>query len=143
MRKSPFLIVVLLFLVLAVYGCARPVETDGRTDEQLAAATAAVEENIQALPTDLPIHPDAEKLRFAAGNTYITYEVLGDVDTIVDYYRTELESMGWEKRGNSPETPIGGALTILRVKPDKNVSITVQSIPSSDYVRVLISVILK
>jgi hypothetical protein len=143
MRKPPFLIVVLLFLLLAVYGCARPAETDERTEEQIAAVTAAVEENIQALPTDLPIHPDAEKLKFAANNTYITYEVLGDVDTIVAYYRTELEAMGWEKRGNSPENPIGGALTILRVKPDKNVSITVQAIPSSDYVRVLISVILK
>jgi hypothetical protein len=143
MRKLALIVFVLVLVMAAGYGCARPVETDGRTEEQIAAVTAAVQENIETLPTDLPIHPEAEKLKFAAGNTYITYEVLGDVDTIVDYYRTELEAMGWEKRGNSPETPIGGALTILRVKPDKNVSITIQSIPSSDYVRVLINVILK
>lgn len=143
MKRLVILGMLLLFIAVAGYGCSRPVETEGKTEEQIVAATAAAEENIAALPTDLPIHPDAEKLKFAAENTYITYEVPGDVDTIVEYYRTELAAMGWEKRGNSPETPLGGALTILRSKPDKNVSVTIQSIPQSDYVRVLITVIQK
>lgn len=143
MNKPLVLFLVLLLMSLTAYGCARRNDGPAFTEEQIAAATAAAEENIQALPTDLPIHPNAEKLKFAANNTYITYEVLGNVDEIVEYYRTELESMGWERRGNSPENPIGGALTILRVKPDKNVSVTIQAIPNSEYVRVLISVILK
>jgi hypothetical protein len=69
--------------------------------------------------------------------------VTGDLNTIVDYYRTELETQGWTKRGNSPENPIGDAMTLLRVKPDKNISVTIQGIPESDQVRVLITIILK
>jgi hypothetical protein len=133
---------VLLFIAVAGFGC-RPAEVVGKTDEQLAAATAAVQENIAALPTDVPIHPLAEKLKFAAGNTYITYEVPGGMDTIIEYYRTELAGLGWEKKGNSPETPLGGALSLLRSKSDKNISVTIQSIPESEYVRVLITVIAK
>lgn len=143
MKKILLLLMVLLFVAVAGIGCSGPAEPEGKTDEQLAAATAAVEENIAALPTDVPIHPDAEKLKFAAGNTYITYEVPGDVDTIADYYRTELAALDWEKKGNSPESPLGGALSLLRSKSDKNISVTIQSIPESEYVRVLITVIAK
>jgi hypothetical protein len=142
MKRLILLVIVLLFVAVAGYGC-RPAEVVGKTDEQLAAATGTAQANIDALPTDVPIHPDAEKLKFAAGNTYITYEVPGGVDLIVEYYRTELANLGWEKKGNSPETPLGGALSLLRSKPDKNISVTIQSIPESEYVRVLITVISK
>lgn len=136
------LILILLAVLLGVYGCARPQE-ETRSDEQIAASTATVQANIDALPIDVPIHESADKLKFAAGNTYITYEVPGTVDEIAEFYRAELLALGWEKKGNSPEQPLGGALTILRSKPDKNISVTVQSIPNSESVRVLITVISK
>lgn len=142
MRRFIFVTLVLLFVAVAGYGCSRPTEA-GQTDEQIAAATAAAQAFVEAVPTDVPIHPDAEKLKFAAENTYITYEVAGGVDAIVEYYRTELEALGWEKRNNSPESPLGGALTLLRSKPDKNISVTIQSIPNSDSVRVLMTIISK
>lgn len=132
-----------LLLFIFAYGCTPAAEESGKTDDELAAATATAQANLSALPSDLPIHANAEKLKFAAGNTYITYEVAGSVDDIVAYYRTELETQGWEKANNSPEEPFGGSLTILRSKPDKNISVTVQSIPESEYVRVLLSIIPK
>lgn len=142
MRKIILLLLATLVGMLVLFGCARPTE-EVKSDEQIVSATTTVQAKIDALPTDVPIHEGAIRLKFAAGNTYITYEVPGDVDTIVEYYRTELQALGWEKKGNSPETPLGGALSLLRSKPDKNISVTIQSIPESENVRVLISVILK
>lgn len=136
------LVLVFIIAVLGIYGCARPQE-ETKSDEQIASSTATVQANIDALPTDVPIHENADNLKFAAGNTYITYEVPGTVDEIVEFYRTELLALGWEKKGNSPEQPLGGALTLLRSKSDKNISVTVQSIPNSENVRVLITVIAK
>lgn len=136
------LVLVFIIAVLGIYGCARPQEGT-KSDEQIASSTATVQANIDALPTDVPIHENADNLKFAAGNTYITYEVPGTVDEIVEFYRTELLALGWEKKGNSPEQPLGGALTLLRSKSDKNISVTVQSIPNSENVRVLITVIAK
>lgn len=141
MRRFIAFKLVLLFVTLAGFGCSRPETANDITDEQLIALTATAQANIEGVPPDVPIHENAVKLKFAAGNTYITYQVLGDVDTIVEYYRTEMELLGWEKKNNSADTPIGGALTLLRSKPDKNISVTIQSIPGSEYVRVLISVI--
>ena len=142
MRKFSAFILILVIYSLVLSGCGKPQEVV-KTDEQLAASTATAQANVDSLPTDVPIHEGALKLKFAASNTYITYEVPGTVDEIVEYYRTELQTLGWEKKGNSPEQPLGGALTLLRSKPDKNISVTVQSIPDRKNVRVLITVILK
>ena len=141
MKKVFLTLVLVIMTALALVGCSRPVEGPDKTDAEIVSATATAQANLAALPVDVPIHPEAETLKFAAGN--ITYIVTGDVDTITNYYRAELETQGWEKRGNSPESPIGGALTLLRVKPDKNISVTIQSIPESDQVRVMITLILK
>lgn len=143
MKKTAWIILLLLFVAVAGYGCAQSQANAGKTDEQIAAATATTQANLDSLPDDVPIHVGAENIKFAAGNTYITYEVLGTVNEIVEYYRAELQSQGWEKRNNSPESPLGGSLTILRSKPDKNISVTIQSIPDSEYIRVLINVIIK
>jgi len=142
MRKLIALILIMLIGVLGLFACARPTE-EVKTQAQIISSTTTVQANIDALPTDVPIHENAMNLKFAAGNTYITYEVAGDVDTIANYYRTELEALGWVKKGNGAEKPLGGAITLLRTKPDKNISVTVQSIPESENVRVLITVIKK
>jgi hypothetical protein len=134
------MILILIVVLLGVYGCAKP-EEQAQTDEQVAATTATVQANVDALPDDVPIAEGALNLKFAAGNTYITYEVPGTVEEIVEFYRSELLTLGWEKKGNNPEQPLGGAITLLRSKTDKNISVTVQSIPESDNVRVLITVI--
>jgi hypothetical protein len=143
MKKITLVVILIMMTVLGLVGCGRPAEEAGKTDDEIVAATATVQANLDLLPPDVPIHPEAETLKFAASNTSITYIVTGDVDTITNYYRSELEALEWTKRGNSPESPIGGAITLLRVKPDKNISVTIQSIPESDQVRVMITLILK
>ncbi len=142
--KPVFSAMLLSTMVLTILvGCSRPSDGPEKSEDEIAAATATAEANLAGLPTDVPIHPNAEQLKFAASNTSISYIVTGDLDTLVAFYRTELEAQGWEKRGNSPESPIGDAITLLRVKPDKNISVTIQGIPESDQVRVLITIILK
>lgn len=143
MKRIFSAMIVFGMMLLALAACSRPAGETQKSEDELAAATATAEANLAGLPTDVPIHPNAEQLKFAASNTSISYIVTGDLDTLVSYYRSELESQGWTKRGNSPENPIGDALTILRVKPDKNISVTIQGIPESDQVRVLITLILK
>lgn len=138
MKKRIVLVVVLA--LMSIYGCARPQE-ESHTDEQIAAATGTAQANVDALPVDVPIVEGAINLKFAANNTYITYEAPGTVEGIVEFYRNELSALGWEKKGSSPEQPLGGAITLLRSKPDKNISVTIQSIPQSDNVRILITVI--
>ncbi len=134
---------ILLLLVSSMMAACSPEVESGPSEAEIFAATATTQANLALVPPDVPIHENAVNLRFAASNTYISYEVLGTVDEIVSYYRDTMESLGWEKRTNTNEEPIGGALTLLRVKSDKNISVTVQSIPESEYVRVLISVIFK
>ncbi len=141
-RIAPVLFFITL-LSFVLYGCSRPSEDAGKTDTEVVAATATTQANLASLPADVPIHPEAQELKFAAQNTNISYIVSGGLDANVEYYRVELESQGWTKRGNSPEAPIGDAITLLRVKPDKNISVTIQGIPESDQVRVLITLILK
>ncbi|MCK6584291.1 MAG: hypothetical protein L6Q49_14440 [Anaerolineales bacterium] len=143
MKRIFAAIIFVMVLAFTLYGCSRPAEEAGKTDAEIVAATATTQAHLDSLPADVPIHPEAEELKFAASNTSISYIVLGDVTTITDYYRAELETLEWTKRGNSPENPIGDAITLLRVKPDKNISVTIQGIPESDRVRVLITLILK
>lgn len=134
---------ILLFISGSMMASCAPQVESGPSDADIISATATAQANLALIPSDVPIHENAVNLMFAAGNTYISYQVLGTVDEIVAYYRDTLESLGWEKKTNSNEEPIGGALTLLRTKSDKNISVTVQSIPESEYVRVLISVIFK
>ncbi|MBE7434106.1 MAG: hypothetical protein HS100_09310 [Anaerolineales bacterium] len=143
MKRLLAALIFVMVLAFTLYGCSRPAEEAGKTDAEIVAATATTQAHLDSLPADVPIHPQAEELKFAASNTSITYVVLGDVAKISDYYRSDLETEGWTKRGNSPENPIGDAITLLRVKPDKNISVTIQGIPESDRVRVLITLILK
>ncbi len=142
MKRIPVIALGMMVLVLVLSACVGRSEQT-QTDDEIAAATATAEAMASTIPTDVPIREGALNLKLAANNTYISYEVLGTVDEIVEYYKAEMLSLGWEKRGASPEAPIGGAITLLRYKPEKNVSVTIQSIPKRENVRVLITVIPK
>lgn len=139
-----FVLLLLLLTASSLAACSRETVESGPADDAAhVASTATAQANLALVPADVPIHENAVNLKFAAGNTYISYEVLGTLEDIVAYYRDTMASLGWEKRNNSNEQPIGGALTMLRSKPDANISVTIQTIPESEYVRVLISVISK
>lgn len=141
MKKGLFIVLILAVLAAGMTACGKKEAQTGQEDEQAAARTATAAVNIAAIPEDVPIMEGAENLRVAAGNTYIAYEAEGALEDVVQYYRDQLEQLGWEKRGSSPEQPIGGAQTLLRYKEDKNISVTIQSIPESTRVRVLMTLI--
>ncbi len=136
------ILVLILAGIMALAACG-PREVAGPTEAQIASLTATAAVMQSALPVDLPIPADATNLRIAANNTYISFEVLGPLDSVIEYYKTSLAEQGWEKMNNSNEAPVGEAVTLLRSKPDRNLSVTIQSIPKSDNVRVLITVINK
>lgn len=127
---------------MTLNACSPPQEVE-KSASQIDAATATAQANLDAMPPEIPIHEGGYNFRFAAENTYITYEVDGAFDVIVEYYRAELEVLGWEKINNSNEAPLGEALTLLRSLPDKNISVTIQQIPQRESVRILITVIKK
>jgi hypothetical protein len=135
-----FGLLILLLAVLTMVACGPKAES-GPSDAEILAGKETAQANLAVLPPDVPIHENAVNLRFAASNTYISYEVLGTLDDIVVYYQDALRDEGWEKRNNSNEESIGGAVTLLRGKPDRNISVTIQLIPESEFVRVLLSVI--
>ncbi len=136
MKKQIFIVLILLILT----ACGPKAEA-GPSDEQIASGTATAEVMQAAMPDDLPIPEGAFNMKLAANNTYISFEVLGPIEDVSAYYKEALIAEGWEKINNSNEEPMGGAVTLLRSKPTKNVSITIQSIPESENVRVLITVI--
>ncbi|HXF85088.1 MAG TPA: hypothetical protein VNK49_06835 [Anaerolineales bacterium] len=135
------LVILIVFGMSFLSACARGSTT--LSEAESAAQTATVEAGFSAIPEDVPIHESAVNLKLAANNTYISYEALGTVEEITNYYRENLEAIGWEKRNKSNESPVGGVVTLLRSKEDANISVTIQSIPESDYVRVLISILRK
>lgn len=138
--KTTFAVLGLISIIILT-ACSPGTEVE--PDTQVVSRTATAEAGYSALPEDVPMHESMVNLKLAANDTYISYEALGTVDEIAQFYKENLAAKGWEKRNNSNEAPIGGAITLLRAKEDANISVTVQSIPESDYVRVLISVIRK
>ena len=89
-------------LAMTLNACSPPQEVE-KSASQIEAATATAQANLSAMPPEIPIHESGYNFKFAAENTYISYEVDGAFDVIVEYYRTELERLGWEKINTDPE----------------------------------------
>jgi hypothetical protein len=141
MKKGLIVVLILAAFVAGLTACGKQDAGTGQEDDQSTARTATAEARFAAIPEDVPIMEGAENLRVASNDTYIAYEVEGTLEGVVQYYRDQLEQLDWEKRGSSPEQPIGGAHTLLRYKEDKNISVTIQSIPESTKVRILMTII--
>lgn len=141
--KTKLLFLSIPLIVMISLGACSPPQEEQKSASEIDAATATAQSNLSGLPPEIPINEGGYNFRFAAENTYISYEVDGAFDTIVEYYRTELEALGWEKKNNSNEAPLSEALTLLRSRPDKNISVTIQQIPQRETVRILITVINK
>lgn len=142
MKRKLSVVLILIALIVVATACGKPDAPAAGLDEgQSAARTATAEARLASIPEDVPIMDGAENLKVGANDTYIAFEAEGTLDDVVQYYRDQLEQLGWEKRGSSPEQPIGGAQTLLRYKPEKNISVTIQSIPESTKVRVLMTLI--
>ena len=95
------------------------------------------------VPDDVPMMPGATKLKTTADNTYIAYEVASTtVEAVTKFYQDELLTHGWEQINRS-DSGFGDSITLLRTKPDQNISVTIQSVAGSETVRVQITLIKK
>jgi len=61
----------------------------------------AVQYNITLLPLDLPVYDEALGLEFGQNPPYLVYKTATDIDTLTDFYLTEMSTLGWTEM---PET---------------------------------------
>jgi len=132
-RLSP--LAILLALAMAMLAC-------GGTAAPTGGGPAAGATLPPDFPEDVPIMEGALGLQLTADNTYIAYEVPGDVEEVKVYYQEALAELGWEQLSRA-DSGFGDSITLLRSKPATNISVTIQSIPGSPNVRVLITLIEK
>jgi hypothetical protein len=111
---------------------------DGSGDDVVADAAPTPTAG-PSVPDTVPIMENAEDLSVTADASYIAYHAAATFDEAVTYYQTELESHGWEKI-NQNDAAFGSSTTLLRARPEANISVTIQSVAGDDNaVRVLIS----
>lgn len=110
---------------------------DGPTEIVPTATPANV------IPEDIPVVEGALELKVTAGGNTIAYQAPETtLETVTAYYQTELETLGWVMV-NKKDSGFADSITLLRKKPDRNLSITLQSIAGSQNVRVLITIVQK
>jgi hypothetical protein len=125
-----------LSLLLTACGPAAGGAPDDGGDGDAPAATATVG---IAVPEHVPVLASAYDLQVTADGTYIAYKADEPYDTTVEYYQSELVAEGWEQI-NKNDAAFGESVTLLRSRPEANISITIQSVPGdAPSVRVLIS----
>ncbi len=61
----------------------------------------AVQYNITLLPLDLPVYDEALGLEFSQNPPYLSYKTATGIDTLTDFYLTEMSTLGWTEM---PET---------------------------------------
>jgi hypothetical protein len=92
-----------------------------------------------SVPDTVPLLEGAYDLAVTADASYIAYKASIAYDDAVAYYQAELVAQGWEQI-NKNDAAFGGSTTLLRSRPEANISVTIQSVPGGeDTVRVLIS----
>jgi hypothetical protein len=129
-------------LLAACGGAASPAPAtpggDGTVIDTVAG-TAPTPTAGPSVPDTVPILENAEDLSVTADASYIAYTAAGTFEDTVAYYQTELEGHGWE-RINQNDASFGSSTTLLRSRPEANISVTIQSVAGDDNsVRVLIS----
>ena len=108
----------------------------GETGGAPPAAPTPTEASAQA---DVPIMEGAIELKITSGGNLINYQVEETtVDEVTKFYQEALAAMGWEQLSKR-DSGFGDSITLLRSKPDQNISVTIQSIAGSNNVRVMIT----
>lgn len=133
-------ILLVLCLVLAACGGGGGNSNGGSSapDDGGVPAPTALPVVEAEVPEDVPILEGATNVSVTSGGTVIRYEASGTVEDSTKWYQDELLAAGWEQKSRT-DTGFADSITLLRSKPDQNISITIQSIPGSDSVRVQIT----
>lgn len=135
-------LLVILGLVVIILGLAACGSQETPSPDDGSSATATAQAAIGLIPEDVPIPEGAVELKVTTDGSYISFQVAGTVANLTAYYQEQMAALGWETRSQT-EGGFGDSITLLRYKEDKNISITLQSIPNSDMIRVLITLIPK
>jgi hypothetical protein len=69
----------------------------------------------------------ATDLKQTTDGTYIAYKAAETYDNAVAFYQAELVNEGWE-RVNNNDAEFGGSTTLLRTRPEANITVTIQSV---------------
>lgn len=95
------------------------------------------------VPEIVPVYEGAVDLKVTNDNSYIAYQIPeGTVEEVTKFYQEQLLLLGWEQK-NKKDSGFGDSITLLRSRPDYNISVTIQSVSGSKSIRVLISLIPK
>ncbi|MCC7358237.1 MAG: hypothetical protein IT317_02100 [Anaerolineales bacterium] len=128
-----------LSLLLSACGGDAPAGGDSGGGGDTGGGAAATPTTGIAVPEHVPILAGAYDLTVTADGTYIAYKADEAYDAAVEYYQSELVAQGWEQI-NKNDAAFGESITLLRSRPEANISITIQSVPGdAPSVRVLIS----
>jgi len=137
MHHLKFILGMFLAVSLAVSACGGGGATEegpatGGGGAPAATATEA------ALQEDVPILEGATDLKITSGGAVINYQVESTVAEATQFYQEQLAALGWEQL-NKKDSGFGDSITLLRSKPEQNISVTLQSIAGSTSVRVQIT----
>ena len=140
MHHLKFILGMFLAVSLAVSACGG----GGATEEGPAAGggggvpAPAATATEAALQEDVPILEGATDLKITSGGAVINYQVESTVAEATQFYQEQLAALGWEQRSRT-DSGFGDSITLLRSKPEQNISVTLQSIAGSTNVRVQIT----
>lgn len=116
---------------------------DEVVEESTDSEPAAPEATPTAEMSDVPIYAGAEDYKTTNNGTYISYVVPNvAIADVTKFYQDELAASGWEQK-NKKDSGFGESITILRSKPDKNISVSIDINVVNNGVRVLITIIPK
>jgi len=142
MRRAIILrgMVLAVSLALSACGGGGGGAPSGPSGGEATAATASTPtpDSLSQIQEDVPILDGAVNLKVSSGGTVIRYEAPSTVQDATDFYQTQMAEQGWEQQ-NKGDSGFGDSITLLRSKPEQTISVTIQSIPNSDDVRVLIT----
>ncbi|RPI23971.1 MAG: hypothetical protein EHM70_21840 [Chloroflexota bacterium] len=91
-------------------------------------------------PQDIPVYQADQALDLYTANATITYHTPADLQTVVDFYRTEMANNGWTlDEGSTVEAANVVVLTFQKPERTANVTITYNTSNNNTYVTVLVT----
>lgn len=147
---APLVFTLLAGLLMACGSTAGPQPTEvAPTSPPAVVNTAAPSDNSEPTPeaaptdantvqADVPMLDNPVDLKVTSNGTFIAYKAESTFEAATAFYQEQLEANGWE-RVNKNDTGFAENITLLRKKPDQNISVTIQLIAGSTQVRVQIT----
>jgi len=92
-------------------------------------------ENAAEVPEDIPLYPDAAEMTLM--DTFIMFSAADDVETVAEFYRSELPGMGWE---NESDDMMSGTSMQSWAKEGRTIQVMIAPIEGEDGCEVTIMI---